>query len=253
MSRDERIKNIFEVADDGMQGVLGYYYYVKACQETSERDEVINNLPSFPMRITHQWGRFYDARELCQAMEPTFLPYHARVAVISIISIFEDALDRFIVRLEETGKIPSTSRRFYKTKLNWAFGTALQSTMGSEKEIKRIPFLCADVDHARRIRNLWMHNNGFLDERYATDVIEIKGQDPIIVDEYKEFLADKTKSVPFILNPDAFENSIALSHIELLHHLHHTIQRVHYGEAVPYRGYVKEGKKIEWHRYFIGV
>jgi len=32
MPRDPIIRQAFEIADDGMQAVIGYYFYVAACQ-----------------------------------------------------------------------------------------------------------------------------------------------------------------------------------------------------------------------------
>lgn len=34
MVRDKEIQKIFEIADDSLQGVLGYHYYVMALNET---------------------------------------------------------------------------------------------------------------------------------------------------------------------------------------------------------------------------
>ena len=31
MPGDKEIKRAFEIADDGMQGVIGYFHYVKTC------------------------------------------------------------------------------------------------------------------------------------------------------------------------------------------------------------------------------
>ena len=36
MPRDQVLKKVFEIADDGMQGAVGYFYYVAACQHLSK-------------------------------------------------------------------------------------------------------------------------------------------------------------------------------------------------------------------------
>lgn len=247
---DVKIKTAFEIADDGMQGVIGYFYYVVACQKLAKQNEIIKELPNSAIQITYEWRRYYDPQELCQVMQDVFLPYHARIALISLISIFEGALKNFIARLVETHKNFKQPRNNYKARLEWAFGIVQQSTYGTNTMKNRIPNLCLDIDHARRIRNLWMHNNGLFDEDYGKG-IPINGRKPIIDPEYNEFLKNKNNPIPFILNPDAFER-FSLSHIELLHHLHDTIQRKYFGQKKSY-GYKAAAKRIEWQRLLVGT
>lgn len=254
MPRDREIKRAFEIADDGMQGVIGYFYYVKACQNLATQSEIVKRLPIhkelYSIQITNEWRRHYDPQELCKFMQNFFLLYHARIALISLISYFEGALKNFIVRLVNTKKIEKLKLRSYKERLIWAFGIAKQSKYGTDMMINIIPDLCIYVDHARRIRNLWMHNNGLFDEGYG-DVISVNGRQPIIDHQYKKFLKNKKQPVPVVLNPDVFEQ-LSCSHIELLHHLHDTIQRKYFGQKISY-GYKPERKIIEWRRLLLGV
>ena len=170
MPRDHKIKRAFEIADDGMQGVLGYYHYVLACEHVANKNIVIDYLPHIPalnpkdrkyvLPMTHDWVRHYHPVDLVQSMRGVFSAYHSRVSVISIISIFEACLAAFVQRLVDRGKISDPGYQTYKGRLRWAFSIVLNSTYGDEPMQNRRPDLCLDIDHARRIRNLWMHNNG---------------------------------------------------------------------------------------------
>jgi len=250
MPRDQKIKKHFEIADDGMQGVIGYFHYVFACQKAVSTEHTVGSLPPRTLQITHEWGRLYDPADLCREMGNLFPAYHARIALISLISIFEGALSNFIERLVEIHKIPKPQRSNYKARLVWAFGVASQSTFGSDAMRNRITQICLRVDYARRLRNLWMHNNGLYDDRYETDGIEVNGNPPVIEPDYYEYKKNR-RAVAVNLKPDAFPY-LAHSHVELLHHLHDTIQRVHFGQKRPYV-YAREKKVIEWRRLLIGL
>ena len=39
MPRDKVIKRSFEIADDGMQGVIGYFFYGLACKKLAPEDQ----------------------------------------------------------------------------------------------------------------------------------------------------------------------------------------------------------------------
>jgi hypothetical protein len=246
MPRDRIIKRAFEIADDGMQGVIGYFFYGLACNKVSPDDQLIMALPKDAIPITHDWIRYYEPAHLIQAMNDSFEPYHSRVCLISIISMFEGVLSSFIDRLVHTGKITKPKKSNYKRRLEWAFGLALQSTYANSK---RIPDLCLDVDHARRIRNLWMHNNGLLDEGYE-DCIGIPGYTPIINPLFSEYKKNKKKKIPVIVTPPAFLRMVQ-SHIELMHQVHHFIQKAYFDQKKSY-SYISVKKSIEWHRLLIG-
>lgn len=247
MPRDKVIRKSFEIADDGMQGVIAYCLYGLACKQSASEDKILVNLPEKAIQITHDWVRFYTPTNLIQAMNDYFEPYHARVSLISIISIFEGALANFIDRLVVTKKMVKPRKSNYKARLEWAFDMSLQSKYAN---VSRIPYLCLDIDHARRIRNLWMHNNGLFDKGYE-DCISVSGHTPIIDPSYLEYKNGRKKKVPVILKTDGFLK-MGLSHIELLHQLHHSIQKTHFGQIRSY-SYVAARKRIEWHRLLIGI
>jgi hypothetical protein len=96
-----------------------------------------------------------------------------------------------------------------------------------------------------------MHNNGIFNSEYATEGIPVSGHQPIIDRLYvEEVQKRRRKAVPVVLSSEGFLE-FAKSHIELLHHLHDTIQRIHFAQKRPY-GYQQLKKGIEWHRLLIG-
>lgn len=164
--------------------------------------------------------------------------------MIAVVSAFEAALGGFQGAL--TGRTPWG----HKKKLEWAFDIVLESLDAPDDEPDGVVRLCLDVDHARRIRNLWMHNNGLFDDDYEGGAIRIRGCKPIIDPSFRTF-REGEKRVPVVLEPEAFLR-LSQSHIRLLHHIHNTIQRVHCGHREPYN-YRNEGKRIEWRRLLLGT
>lgn len=259
----DKIKKAFEIADDEMQGIIGYFHYVKACQNLAPQDKIIPKLPrlqdqntrefKYGIQITNDWVRLYDPKNLCQTMQQIFLCYHTWVALISLISIFEGALKNFIETLKTAGTIPKKiskpKKDNYKSRLEWTFKIASQSEYGTNIMKNRIPNLCIQIDHARRIRNLWVHNRGFFDKGYQ-NAINVNGQQPIISSQFTQFLKNKNTPVLFILDPSDFE-VFSCSHIELLHHLQDTVQKKYFGQKECYN-YETEKKKIEWQRLLQG-
>jgi hypothetical protein len=251
MPRDPHIRRAFEVADDAMQGAIGYFIYGTACKQSAPTQAVLAALPPH-IQITNDWGRNYIPGDLCQTMEDCFEPYHARVSLIAIIGAFEGALLTFARRIAAADKTFIPPKGKYKKHLEWAFSLVQQSIYGDLQMRARIPDLCLDVDHARRIRNLWMHNNGLFDFGYATDGISVQGRQPIIEPLYiAQVQKKRRKSVPIVLSRDGF-GQLSRSHIELLHHLHDTIQKHYFGQKQSYH-YGRMKKGIEWHRGMPGV
>ena len=254
MPRDPNIKRTFEVADDAMQGAIGYFLYGIACHNKAPVQEVLFTLPPTSIPITHDWDRHYQPSELCEAMRESFLPYHARVSMIAVISAFEAAITRFEERLAATGKIQRPSRQdsYYKRRLQRIFEQVRQTTYGTLEMRNRIPTLCLDVDHARRIRNLWMHHNGLFGPTYKADAIQIPGHNPIVDPSYVKFVQKRRRSVvPIVLTNEGFFG-LAKSHIELLYQVHDTIQRKHFGQIRAY-SYRQLKKPIEWHALLLGA
>lgn len=232
-----------------MQGVLGYFHYMTSCMRVADKNRVIDFLPKDKYQMTNDWERYYKPIDLYNAMEKHFPYCHARICLVSIISIFESVISDFIDRLNETGH---ESKKFgsYKSRLKWVFNITNESTYGSSQMIERIPENCLVIDHARRIRNLWLHNNGLLDDNYGEDGIEVRGREPIVDKEYKRYKEGKK---PFAINlkPGGFEY-FTFPHIEMLHHLNDTIQRKYFGQDKPY-SYEAEKKTIKWRRLLIGI
>lgn len=262
MPRDQILKKTFEVADDGMQGVVGYFYYVAASQHIANDQIITDYLPKvavpkngsleiqFIMHMFHEWGRYYDPGELIRTMGSVFTPYHIRTCILGIVSIFEAYLSNSIDRLVLKGKIKEIADS-YKKRLDWAFSIALNSTYGNAPMQNRLPQLCLDIDHARRIRNLWMHNNGNFTRRYKRDAIKILKHNPIIVPEYQRFIRSPKSKVPFPVDITLFE-TVSRSHIEALHHIHNMLQVRFFGQKQWY-GYKRAKKRIEWGRVLFGV
>ncbi len=255
MPRDKEIRISFEVADDCMQAVIGYYFYVIACKTNSNNKSVKESLPESHIPVTLEWIRSYSRQNLMENMELYFDYYHARVCLVSVISAFEGSLTNFIERLYAQERISNNEKKrlqsSYKKELKWAFDLVAGSTYGKNKMQARVPELCLQVDHARRIRNLWMHNNGLINKKYADDSIIIDGPPPILVTNYQEYEKSRNKVFPVTLKPESFLH-ICLSHIELLHQLHYNIQKKYFKQKRAY-SYKSFKKSIEWHRLLIGA
>jgi hypothetical protein len=262
MPRDPRIKRIFEVADDGMQGIVGYFHYVSAAQHIASDQIILEYLPKVAvpkdgafeiqhrMKMFHEWDRYYNPVELVQTMSSVFTPYHIRTCILGIVSIFEAFLSGSIDCLVSLGKQKKV-KGGYKKRLEWVFQIVRKSSYGNASMQNRIPQLCLDIDHARRIRNLWMHNNGNFNREYKKSAIDVPEQEPIIVPEYQKFIKKPASKVPFPVDKNLFK-TISKSHIEALHHIHNMMQKHYFGQKQWY-GYTTENKKIEWNRVMFGV
>jgi len=205
----------------------------------------------FVIQTTHDWIRFYNPLELINSISQVFLSYHAKTTVISMVSIFEGCLSNFEKRLVKLGKMKPIKRKSYKHRLQWAFEIVLKSEYGNLAMIKRLPDLCLDVDHGRRIRNLWMHNRGNYDKLYETDTIPVPGLGPIMEQDYFRFRKNPKKETPFNLSVELFQR-LLLSHIEMLHHLHNMIQKNFFGQRRWYN-YRAVRKGIDWKRLLLGT
>lgn len=199
--------------------------------------------------MTHRWRRNYDPRDLLKAMDDLFEPHHARTALASLIGVFEAAAKGFVRGLKECGRLETSEPRGYRNRLKWVFQVAMMEDTCAPKTLQRIPNWCLDIDHARRIRNLWMHHNGLFAESYRNSCIPIPGRQPIIDKEFERYERG-TQEVPVILAPEAFLR-MSRSHLDVLHIVHNTLQRLHFGHAEPH-SYRDVEKGIEWHRLLVG-
>ena len=252
MPRDARTTEIFEIADDSLQGLVGYYLYVLQAVKCAPFNCIVDNLPPKQIPITHSWDRLYRPQELAATMGVLFETYHRRICLVSMVNIFEVATRSFVERLTEA-KEPQRIQgdiRSYKTRLKWVFPKVSGSSYGDAAMQARIPRLCLEVDHARRLRNISVHNNGLFNDKYSTDAIPVGNHAALMHWGFQNFAADRSKPVPMALSADDY-SGFTRSHIELLHFLHHEIQSQAFGDTTPY-DYRHERKRIEWHRLLSG-
>lgn len=251
MPRNLDIQRVFEVADDALQGLLGYYLYVINSVRCASRDCILGNLPKKVIPITHAWDRYYSPQELVDIMEKLLEPYQTRTSLVAMVNIFEVATGSFANCLQDTGHPPNIpgNPKHYINRLKWVFEKVAKSTFPDPKIQARITDLCLDVDHSRRLRNISVHNNGLFDDEYAKG-IEVGGRKPLKHLDYKRYVKDRSKAVPMILYPTDYVQ-LSKSHIELLHVLHYEIQRQDFGDSTGY-SYRDQKKAIEWHRVLLG-
>lgn len=247
-----------------MQGLLGYYFYVIASVKTASFIDKLSRLPKDSIPLTHSWNRHYSPEDLVKTMDEIFDSYQARITLMALVSIFEVALRSFVNRLEKTEKIrkfdnnnEKYKNKKYKNLLKWAFDFAnLEKESlyngGEEEMINRVPNLCCDVDDARRLRNLFIHNHGLFNMRYRDDAIEIPNRQPKMHSEFSNFLKNPKQKMPVLLKPEEYI-AYSRSHIELLHYLNDLIQRKYFGLTGSGYYYKEERKMIEWHRVLTGV
>jgi hypothetical protein len=251
MPRNIDIQRNFEVADDALQGLLGYYLYVVYSARCATRECILGNLPKKVIPITHAWDRYYSPQELVDIMEKLLEPYQTRISFVAMVNIFEVATGSFTNCLQRAGHpqtIPGNPKH-YKNRLKWVFEKVAASTIPDPKIQARITDLCLDVDHGRRLRNISVHNNGLFDDEYEKG-IEVGGRKPLIHPDYRRYVKDKSTPVPMMLHLTDYVQ-LSRSHIELLHVLHYEIQRQDFGDTTSY-SYRDEKKSIEWHRVLLG-
>ena len=245
MEPDPVIKTHFEIADDSIQGMLGYYHYVANCHALAPKDRVLARLDEPLIQITEEWRREFRAADLCTTMADIFDKYHSRTLLISLVSVFDATLIDFIKRLQTLGKCTKVKRKGYKERLEWVFFKIVEKddpTPGSPKSIFDI---CLEVDHVRRVRDLFVHHNGKVNAGYRDSVIRIPGYQPIFYYGYDETHI-RAGNISLMIPPD-FLVSAFFAHISLLHYLYNTIQKKCFGYEVPY-DYRRENKGIYWGR-----
>lgn len=266
MVRNREIQEIFETADDSLHGVMGHHFYVMALYQSIDNPEKIgNNLPKvsgetgldtspvaiFPM--TFSWIRYYFKHELINTyMPPFFELYLSRLSLTTIVSVFDDALHKFVVKLEHLGNhLVLENEKFhephYRQRIRWAFSESKQATIGDMEAIKRLSKTFGIIDEARRLRNLIVHNHGIFNKRYEEEVNKaFEGIEKIMHPDYR----DSGKPTAVILNHQDILN-ISMAHIEVLHILHNQLQMRYFKHNDPY-SYDRERKIIKWNSAFWG-
>lgn len=264
MTRDLEIQKIFENADDSLQGVLGHHFYVLALyQSVDDPNKIRKNLPNvsdkltvdaFPM--TFSWIRYYRKEELINTYRPPFFVlYQSRVTLTGIVSVFDDFLNKVILKLNCLGHNPTlegkeynkkNNKWKYKQKIKWAFLESQESKIGDLGAIKRLPKTFGIIEEARRLRNLIMHNHGIFDELYGRESKQVNDFENYVHPDYK----DSKKDIAVIINYEDIVN-ISRAHIEVIHILHNQIQKKYFKHSKAY-DYGKEHKIIKWNSAFWG-
>ena len=251
MVRDLDIQRAFENADDSLHGIIGYHVYVSAMQKAVDREEMLKYLPAKSFQTTFSWIRYYSKLELIKTFEPPILEfYQGKILLVALTSIFEAVLDDFIRRLQKTGVLKVLSKNNYKFLIEWAYGQALKTKIGEKAAIERLPITFGVIDNARRLRNLFVHNQGLFRLQYSGDILRKNG---IVVDLhpfYEKFRKNTKKEVPVVVSWKYLQRFI-LAHIEVLHILHNQIQSEYFGVSEGY-SYAKEGKPIVFQRALWG-
>lgn len=275
---DPQIKHAFEVADDSLQGVLGYHYFILALKYTINEDQIKNlpngwgfilgegNLGAFLHTIS--WERYFSTSEFKNEMVHHFDEYESRISLVVMTNVFSAALSNFITILKGKDKLnPKTitvsgknsikinGRTNYKDSLNWAYQVAKKCSIGDQEAIERLPKTFGKIDNARRLRNRIVHDNGLFNRDYGKDTIKgPEGRELFEVEMhpgYKRFEEDPQEKIPILLKPNEIVD-FSRRHIEVLHVLHNGIQEKSFNCSEPY-DYKKEGKAIEWHRILKGA
>jgi hypothetical protein len=258
--RDLPIQRIFEITDDALQGLLGFHIYVSGAVDSAPEELIRAKCPEGQIEITPDWVRHYDREELLQFMKKSFTPIFYRNLFVAMVGYFDAATDDFIDYLLQIGincDIRKSDLWSYKNRLEWVFRRVKGCSFEYPNFEIYVHDLCLDADHARRIRNIIVHNRGIINKKYLTDcspVCDILSNPELepsfcsFIDTYRK---DPTASIPIIINASEFSKSL-IFHIRLLHFLHNEIQKQYFGCAEGYN-YKEAKKKIEWHRVFSGV
>jgi len=126
MDHNPEIKKIFEVADDSLQGVLGYHYYVMANYNAVDSTKILNYLPKDKIPHTYSWTRKYNKNDLMKKITNIFEAYQSRVTLIAMAAFFEVALKEIFNYLHNNGhpqKLPGKNIN-YKNYIKWAYSEA---------------------------------------------------------------------------------------------------------------------------------
>lgn len=258
MDRNLDIQKVFEVADDSLQGVLGYHLYIIAMQKSVDVKKIWEYLPDTAIPHTFSWNRYYQKQDLTDTLTPIFEYYQSRISLIAMVNVFEVALGNFIYHLDQNGhpqtlngkKLKGKDEK-YKPCIKWAYLEVRKCDIGDEKAIKRLPKTFGKIDNARRFRNLIVHNHGLFTKRYEEDAINVMDIEIELHPDYAKFKKNPQIPIPIKLTTKDIID-FSSSHIEVLHILHNSTQKNFFGfsEAYDYR---KEQKRIEWDKALWGI
>ena len=262
MNRDTDILRVFEIADDSLQGVLGYHFYVIATQRDVNKERITQYLPDQCIPHTFSWVRFYRKQDLTNAFRPPiFELFQSRISLIAMTNVFEVALENFIRYLNQKGHPQFLKRKrllrkakeklSYKTCITWAYNESRKCDIGDREAIKRLPLTFGIIDNARRLRNLIVHNHGLFNTFYEEDAINSDGVVKDLHPHYKQIFKKKPQRPTPVIMTTEYIIRFSRAHIEVLHVLHNRIQKQHFGFSKAY-SYRREKKGIEWNRVLWG-
>ena len=128
MDRNSDIQKIFEIADDSLQGYLGYHFYVIAMQKSFDEVKILENLPDNCIPHTVSWDRNYQKKDLVSTMTQIFEAVQSRISLIAMVSVFEGAIRKFINCLNQNnhpqtlnGNKLNAENVSYMTCIKWAY------------------------------------------------------------------------------------------------------------------------------------
>ena len=257
MDRNSDIQKVFEIADDSLQGYLGYHFYVIAMQKSFDKVKILKNLPDNYIPHTISWNRNYQKKDLVSTMTQIFEVVQSRISLIAMVSVFEGAIRKFIYCLHQNehpqslnGKKLKAEKESYMTCIKWAYLVAKNSDIGDKEAIDRLPKTFGKIDNARRRRNLIVHSHGLFTEKYKEQAINFMDIEIKMHPDYAEFEKNPQVPHPIKMTTNDIIN-FSRSHLEVLHILHNNIQNNFFGflEAYDYR---EEQKTIEWDKVLGG-
>lgn len=255
MDRDKETQEIFEIADDSLQGIIGYQMYVSAMENAADHQRIMTNLPDQKFQMTFSWIRYYSKQTLLEAFKsPKLELYLSKILLVAMTGVFEASLVGFVKALDEKGfqQHLRKGRKHlgYKDYLIWAYDHASKCDIGNKQTLGRLPQTFGIIDNARRLRNVIVHCGGLFHQDYESDVLSYKD---IVVDlhpGYEQFKRNSHKVIPVIIDQRYFHR-LMLAHIEVLHILHNHIQKEYFGVLDGY-SYSRERKSIGWERALWG-
>lgn len=260
MNRDSDIQRIFETADDSLQGVLGYHFYVIAMRKGVDQEKLLEHLPDRSIPHTFSWVRYYDKQDLVNSFNPLiFELFQSRISLIAMTNVYEVVLENLISCLNKKGhpqylnakRLRDNKKLHYKDCIKWAYDEAKKCDIGDKEAIKRLTITFGLIDNARRLRNLIVHNHGLYNIRYEKDVINYKDITEELHPHYSQVFKKKPERPTPVMITTKDIIRFSQAHIETLHVLHNSLQKNCFGfpDAYDYR---EENKVIEWEKVLLG-